>query len=207
MEEILRSVFPDLKSMDDVTVEMFHKVMMVKGHALMEKMPKDWTFGGLERGADGRFNDVELADLIKTCTEEPAHAFGANGTPASLRVVDLMGQLQARDKFNVCTLNEFRRYLNLKPYETFEDWCSDKVTAKKAELLYGHIENMELYPGLMAECTKPAMRKYMYMMCIFRHILTWYIHFSQLAVVCAQVKLPDEEFSTMRWPSSVVIDT
>lgn len=29
--------------------------------------------------------------------------------------------------------------------------------AKAAELLYGHIDNLELYPGLMAECTKPAM--------------------------------------------------
>jgi hypothetical protein len=141
--------------MDNVTIEMFKKVMMIHGHKLKEKLPKDWTFGGLERGSDGRFKDAELAELIKTCTEEPAHAFGAHGTPASLKVVDLMGQLQAREMFNVCTLNEFRRYLNLKPYETFEDWCSDKETARSAELLYGHMENMELYPGLMAECTKP----------------------------------------------------
>lgn len=45
----------------------------------------------------------------------------------------------------------------MKPYETFEDWNEDKSTARAAELLYGHIDNMELYPGLMAECTKPAM--------------------------------------------------
>ena len=157
MEDIIRSVFPDLGHIDDVTIEMFHKVMMSQGHAMMQKDAKEWTFGGLQRGADGRFNDTELAELIKSCIEEPAHAFGAHGTPASLKVVDLMGQLQARNLFNVCTLNEFRRYLNLKPYETFEDWCSDKETARAAELLYGHIENMELYPGLMAECTKPPM--------------------------------------------------
>jgi hypothetical protein len=45
----------------------------------------------------------------------------------------------------------------LKEYATFEDWNSDKETARAAELLYGHIDNLELYPGLMAECTKPAM--------------------------------------------------
>jgi cytochrome P450 len=44
----------------------------------------------------------------------------------------------------------------LKEYETFEEWNDDKDTARAAELLYGHIDNMELYPGLMAECTKPA---------------------------------------------------
>ena len=51
----------------------------------------------------------------------------------------------------------FRRYLNLKEYENFESWNSDKGVARAAELLYGHIDNLELYPGLMAECTKPAM--------------------------------------------------
>ena len=50
----------------------------------------------------------------------------------------------------------FRQYLNLKPYKSFEEWNPDKETARAAELLYGHIENLELYPGLMAEVTKPA---------------------------------------------------
>jgi cytochrome P450 len=68
-----------------------------------------------------------------------------------------MGQLQARDMFNVCTMNEFRKYLNLQPYNNFEDWNPDKETARAAELLYGHIDNLELYPGLMAEVTKLAM--------------------------------------------------
>ena len=35
------------------------------------------------------------------------------------------------------------------------EWCEDAETARAAELLYGHINNMELYPGLQAECTKP----------------------------------------------------
>jgi hypothetical protein len=47
--------------------------------------------------------------------------------------------------------------LNLKPYENFLQWCEDEETARDAELLYGHIDNMELYPGLQAECTKPPM--------------------------------------------------
>lgn len=79
---------------------------MTEGHKLMAKDAKDWTFNKLERGADGAFSDVDLAEIIKDCIEEPAHAFGAHGTPASLKVVDIMGQLQAREIFNVCTLNE-----------------------------------------------------------------------------------------------------
>lgn len=106
METVIRSTLPELKSVDDVTVEQFQKVMMVYGHQLMEKTAKEWTFGDLKRGPDGRFSDVELAEVIKDCIDEPAHAFGAHGTPASLKIVDIMGQLQARDLFNVCTMNE-----------------------------------------------------------------------------------------------------
>jgi hypothetical protein len=106
MEELLRENLPELGSIHDMTPAMFKKVLMQEGHKLMATQPKDWTFGGLKRDENGRFNDVEIADLIKDCIEEPAHAFGAHGTPASLKVVDIMGQLQAREIFNVCTLNE-----------------------------------------------------------------------------------------------------
>lgn len=157
MEYVLRDAVPELKAVDECTIEQFQKAMMVYGHKLMSTAPKDWTFNGLKRGPDGKFSDVDLAEVIKSCIDEPAHAFGAHGTPASLKVVDILGQLQARDVFNVCTMNEFRRYLNLQPYTSFEDWNPDKETARAAELLYGHIENLELYPGLMAEVTKPAM--------------------------------------------------
>lgn len=106
MEEIIRHEYPDLKSLDDVTIEMFQKIVMGYGQKLATTAAKDWTFGGLERQADGRFKDADLAKIIKNCIEEPAHEFGARGTPASLRIVDIMGQLQARNVFNVCTLNE-----------------------------------------------------------------------------------------------------
>ncbi|KAF2730283.1 heme peroxidase [Polyplosphaeria fusca] len=157
MQDIIRARFPDLKSLDDMDVEKYHEVMKMVGAKLFATEPKNWTFGGLHRQENGKFKDSDLAEIIKSCIEEPAHEFGAHGTPASLKVVDIMGQLQARNAFNVCTMNEFRKYLNLKPYEDFEEWNQDKEVARAAELLYGHIDNLELYPGLMAECTKPAM--------------------------------------------------
>ena len=106
MEGIVRYHFPKLQSMDDVTVKMFQEVMAAYGERLVTTIPKDWTFGDLKRQADGRFKDTDLAEIIKSCIEEPAHEFGAHGTPLSLKIVDIMGQLQARNVFNVCTLNE-----------------------------------------------------------------------------------------------------
>ncbi|KAK5080610.1 hypothetical protein LTR05_008555 [Lithohypha guttulata] len=160
MEDLVRKHLPELKSMDDMKPHDFHKVVGAEAEKLKAMHPKQWTFDNLKRGPDGRFSDADLGRIIKDCIEEPAHAFGAHGTPASLKIVDLMGQLQARGVFNVCTLNDslrFRKYLHLKPYENFMQWCEDEETARDAELLYGHIDNMELYPGLQAECTKPPM--------------------------------------------------
>ena len=106
MEDVIRWNLPDVKSIDEMTEDLFLKVMKQEGHKLMSTPPKEWTFNNLKRGPDGRFSDVDLGKVIKDCIEEPAHAFGAHGTPASLKVVDIMGQLQARGVFNVCSLNE-----------------------------------------------------------------------------------------------------
>lgn len=106
MEDLVRRNCPELKSLDEMTAETFWKITKKEGHQLMSTPPKDWTFAELKRGPDGRFSDADLGRIMKDCIEEPAHAFGAHGTPASLKVVDLLGQIQARDIFNVCTLNE-----------------------------------------------------------------------------------------------------
>ena len=106
MEDLLKKNLPELDSIDDVTPEMFKKVLMTEGHKLKDSLPREWTFGGIKRQSDGKFDDVDLAEIIKDCIESPAHAFGAHGTPASLKMVDIMGMLQARDKFQVCTMNE-----------------------------------------------------------------------------------------------------
>ena len=106
MEELIRTNLPELKSLEEMTPQLFWKVAQQEGERLKSMPPKEWTFDNLKRGADGRFSDADLGRIIKDCIDEPAHAFGAHGTPASLKVVDLLGQLQARGVFNVCTLNE-----------------------------------------------------------------------------------------------------
>lgn len=106
MEDIIRKRLPHIQNMDDVSPMDFYKMAKMEKDELDASSPQHWTFYGLKRGPDGHFDDADLGKLIKDCIDEPAHAFGAHGTPASLKVVDLMGQLQARNAFNVCTLNE-----------------------------------------------------------------------------------------------------
>ncbi|KAF8901487.1 heme peroxidase [Gymnopilus junonius] len=90
--------------------------------------PKVRTFGGLTRGPDGKFSDDKLAEIIHTATQNPASAFRGRGTPPVLRLVEIMGIQQAR-AWGLCTMNEFRSYLGLKQFESFEEWNPDPVIA------------------------------------------------------------------------------
>lgn len=81
-------------------------------------------------------------------------AFGANRIHKVFRPIELLGIESAR-AMGLSSLNDFRRSLNLKPYETFKEMNPDPNIADKLEELYEHVENVELYPGLMTEKTKP----------------------------------------------------
>ncbi|KAI0081382.1 heme peroxidase [Panus rudis PR-1116 ss-1] len=116
--------------------------------------PKTRTFAGLKRGPDGSFSDDDLARVLQDATESMAGAYRARGTPAVLRLIEMVGMEQARS-WGACTMNEFRRFLGLKEFDSFEEWSSDPEIANTAKQLYGHIDNLELYPGLQAEDCMP----------------------------------------------------
>lgn len=82
----------------------------------------------LKRGPDGKFSDDALAGILQDATENPASSYGGHGTPACLRVIEIMGILQAR-AWGVCSMNEFRKFLSLKPFESFEEWNPDPEIA------------------------------------------------------------------------------
>jgi linoleate 10R-lipoxygenase len=94
---------------------------------------------------------------LKTCTNKDythlTGSFGARGIPKVFRVIEAMGIDGARFS-GLCSLNDFRRFLNLAPYKSFEDMNPDIADDLKS--LYGDIDNVELYPGLMTEKTKPT---------------------------------------------------
>ncbi|CCO35793.1 prostaglandin-endoperoxide synthase 2 [Rhizoctonia solani AG-1 IB] len=116
--------------------------------------PKKRNFGGIKRGPDGRFSDGDLAKILHNSTESVARRYGARGSPEVLRIIEIMGMEQAR-KWGMCTMNEFRKYLGLKTFKTFEEWNSNPAIANAARKLYHDIDNLELYPGLHAEeCMK-----------------------------------------------------
>ena len=112
--------------------------------------PSEWKFGGLERRADGSFRDKDLARILQSATSNPAKRFGARGTPGVMRPVEIISMNQAR-QWGVGTMNDFRKFLGLKPFKSFEEWNSDPDIANAARQLYKHIDRLELYPGIQAE--------------------------------------------------------
>lgn len=70
--------------------------------------------------------------------------------------MEILGIEQGR-RWNVGSLNEFRKFFDLKPYETFEDINSDPEVADALRHLYEHPDYVELYPGIVAEEAKEPM--------------------------------------------------
>lgn len=60
--------------------------------------------------------------------------------------------MQARN-WQVASLNEFRVSLGLAPRKCFQDFNRDPYVAQTLEALYGHPDNVEMYPGLFLEET------------------------------------------------------
>ncbi|KAG8881440.1 hypothetical protein FRB97_009566 [Tulasnella sp. 331] len=152
-EQMFRSpqLFGD-KPWDDITIQDYEdKIRQLA--AMKPQPPNTWTFGGMKRDSTGRFPDAELAKILQDATNEPASAFKARGTPHAMRIIEVMAIQQNRN-WGTCSLNEFRQFLGLRPYSTFEEWNPRPDIADAARRLYHHPDNIELYVGLQAEESK-----------------------------------------------------
>lgn len=58
--------------------------------------------------------------------------------------------------WNLASLNEFREYFKLAPHKTFESINPDPKVAKALQKLYGHPDNVEIYPGIVVEGAKKS---------------------------------------------------
>ncbi|KAH9821510.1 heme peroxidase [Melampsora americana] len=111
--------------------------------------------GVYERDSEsGKFRDEDLARILKDSTYEVAGAFGARHVPAVMRWIECQGMRTARDVWKLCTLNEFRAFIGLKEFETFQEWNSDPEIASAMEDLVGHPANIPLHVGLHGEEAK-----------------------------------------------------
>ncbi|THC96109.1 hypothetical protein EYZ11_004431 [Aspergillus tanneri] len=112
----------------------------------MPKDPSKRTFAHLERQEDGTYKDEDLVNILANAVEDVASEFS-----------HLNYYLVQARRWNVGSLNEFRKFFDLKPYESFEDINSDPEVADALRHLYEHPDYVELYPGIVAEEAKEPM--------------------------------------------------
>lgn len=105
---------------------------------------------GLHRPNGGNFEDAGLARILSETTEDTAASFGPRQVPIVLKVVEIMAIQQAR-ALGLASLNEVRRYFGLTAHASFADITSDPEIAACLEVLYGNVEDVELYPGVVVE--------------------------------------------------------
>ncbi|KAG2138289.1 heme peroxidase [Suillus clintonianus] len=152
-----QQLFPT-KRPEEITLNDFHQAGAKLENMEMKTDLDKWTFGNLQRQTEGpnvdAFKDSDLANYLMTATSQYAAAFGARGTPSVMRLHEIMG-IEANRSWGVCSLNDYRKFLGLKPYSSFLEWNPNHKIAEAAEKLYGHIDNLELYAGIQAEETKP----------------------------------------------------
>ncbi|KAF5368150.1 hypothetical protein D9615_010185 [Tricholomella constricta] len=128
-ENVFRAAFGG-KSFDEITAS--DVTSMTSLFTEISSTPSQRVFAGYVP----RFlYDDDLADVLQCATENPAGAFRGRGTPEVLRIAEVEGIRQAR-QWGLCTMNEFRVFLGLKPFETFEEWYPDPAIVVR---LFPHV--------------------------------------------------------------------
>ncbi|KAF3911316.1 Peroxidasin [Orbilia brochopaga] len=127
-----------------------------KWEAAIEVDPIKRSFHHLPRNSGAMLPDDELVDILIESIEDCAGSSGANTIPLVFKTIECMGIEQAR-RWRCASLNEFRQFLGLKPYTTFEEINSDSKILEALKRLYDHPNFVELYPGLVAEEAKAPM--------------------------------------------------
>lgn len=146
-----------LKGKDPETVSTADILGALAGwQASMPSAPDARMFENLKRLPDGTFSDDDLVKILTESIDDVAGSFGANKVPRCMRSVECLGILQARG-WNLGTLNEFREFVGLSRHVTFEDINPDPEVAFRLRQLYDSPDTVEMYPGIVAEKTKPPM--------------------------------------------------
>ncbi|KAF9279410.1 hypothetical protein BGZ74_002862 [Mortierella antarctica] len=131
-------------------------------HYTREEFELGPVFMGIHRNRESQaFNNVDLINILKESMESVASRMGAKKVPTELAEVEVQGIRGAR-KVGLCTLNEYRRFFNLKEYRSYEEMLSgpgavvdpDVVNALKRHYGLNGIDRVELYPGVVIEGTK-----------------------------------------------------
>ncbi|XP_067310027.1 prostaglandin G/H synthase 2a [Pseudorasbora parva] len=95
-----------------------------------------------------------IRNLVESFTKQTAgRVSGGRNLPASVQAVAVK-VLEHSRQMRYQSFNAYRKRFNMKPYSSFEEMTGDQELADELKELYGHIDAVELYPGLLVEKTR-----------------------------------------------------
>ncbi|KAK5869649.1 hypothetical protein PBY51_024351 [Eleginops maclovinus] len=92
-----------------------------------------------------------IGNLVESFTNQIAgRVAGGRNVPGPIMYVAIKSIENSR-QMRYQSLNAYRKRFSMKPYTSFEDMTGEKEMAELLEEFYGHVDAVELYPGLLVE--------------------------------------------------------
>ncbi|XP_003978482.1 prostaglandin G/H synthase 2 [Takifugu rubripes] len=92
-----------------------------------------------------------ISHLVDSFTKQLAgRVAGGRNVPKSLLYVAIKSIENSRE-MRYQSLNAYRKRFSMKPYSSFEEMTGEKEMAAELEEMYGHVDAVELYTGLLVE--------------------------------------------------------
>ncbi|XP_048845948.1 prostaglandin G/H synthase 2-like [Brienomyrus brachyistius] len=97
-----------------------------------------------------------VSSLLESFTKQVAgRVAGGRNVPHNLMHV-AMKSIEHSRNMRYQSLNAYRERFFMTPYTSFEELTGEKEMAAELEKMYGHIDRVELYPGLLVEKPRPS---------------------------------------------------
>uniref|UniRef100_A0AAQ5ZE30 Prostaglandin G/H synthase 2 n=1 Tax=Amphiprion ocellaris TaxID=80972 RepID=A0AAQ5ZE30_AMPOC len=96
-----------------------------------------------------------ISNLVESFSKQIAgRVAGGRNVPGAVMYVAIKS-IEGSRQMRYQSLNAYRKRFSMKPYSSFEDLTGEKEMAAVLEELYGHVDAVELYPGLLVEKPRP----------------------------------------------------
>nr|XP_021399454.1 prostaglandin G/H synthase 1 [Lonchura striata domestica] len=99
--------------------------------------------------------DYGVEALVESFSKQVAGRIGGGQTINANVLHVAVGVIQESRQLRLQPFNEYRKRFGMKPYKSFQELTGEEEKAAELEELYGDIDALEFYPGLLLEKPQP----------------------------------------------------
>uniref|UniRef100_A0A663MVU7 Prostaglandin G/H synthase 1 n=1 Tax=Athene cunicularia TaxID=194338 RepID=A0A663MVU7_ATHCN len=99
--------------------------------------------------------DYGVEALVESFSKQTAGRIGGGQTINANVLEVAIGVIKESRQLRLQPFNEYRKRFGMKPYKSFQELTGEEEKAAELEELYGDIDALEFYPGLLLEKPQP----------------------------------------------------